>query len=248
MKEKICDEFIDISYTVPIEVIEHRNEDLSLFLQSDITRMEVKEFYDTQSSYFMCESYINDSKWHEWASALENIKLLDDLSHQEFAYESNECNSSLVFFENCTQRFDNLCNITHNLSVDFKDSGVFLEYIKNAITRHKEKVTERRRELSHEHLYTAAKSFMEFLRYVPAFSVKRNIKVYIDDKTGYFGIIYKKSIHNAGTLNILVKDNFEIDFSYARKRKGVITITGIAKFGKHHENSDQILSLFRLME
>lgn len=246
MKEKTYDS-VDVFYTVPIDLIRHQFED-STYLPSNISKTEVEEPYKTQSSYYVYESFINNSRWQEWESILEKVEIYEE-SHDAYCLNSKDSNeNSMGCIGKYEDHFQHLCNITNNLSEESQNSEVFLRYVRNAIAHHKNKVVQRKRILSAEHLYTAAKSFMEFLRYVPAFSVKPEIKVYVDDKTGYFGIIYKKTIYNAGTLNILVKDNFEIDFSYAKKRKGIVTITGVAKFGRHHENSDQILSLFKLME
>ncbi|MDZ9005848.1 hypothetical protein SNA18_22195 [Escherichia coli] len=200
------------------------------------------------------EIYFNINKnsivsWEEWNSCLkpynvtkrgeEHVVTLGETKFNELLQ------SSLSLKEDC----DGFNYIVDTLSEGKQDDvKKFLGYIKNALSYYKIKNSDSQGELTTIKSYSSAISFLEFMRYIPAFYNKDGIKVYIDDRTGFFGVIYKKTSSNSGTLNILVKDNYEIDFSFAKRRKGVITITGVAKFGKHLDNSDQIRSVFKLME
>lgn len=196
------------------------------------------------------EIYFNVNKnsivsWEEWNSCLKPYNVTKRGKEHVVTLDETKNNESLQSSLSLKEDGDGFNYIVDALSEGKQDDvKKFLGYIKNAVSYYKIKNSDSQGKLT----TSSAISFIEFMRYIPAFYNKDGIKVYIDDRTGFFGVIYKKTSSNSGTLNILVKDNYEIDFSFAKRRKGVITITGVAKFGKHLDNSGQIRSVFKLME
>ena len=187
--------------------------------------------------------------WGEWNSCLEVYKVTKPGQEHFVVLDEIKINALSQPSPSLKEVCDEFNHIVDTLSEGKQDDvKKFLGYVKNAVSHYKIKNPDFHEELTTIKLYSSAKSFIEFMRYIPAFYNKPGIKVYIDDRTGFFGVIYKRTSSNAGTLNILVKDNHEIDFSFAKRKKGVITITGVAKFGKNLDNSDQIRSVFKLME
>ena len=167
--------------------------------------------------------------WDSWAKISNSISCVDD----KFADNVEKINYHDFFI-----------SISDHIKKEDTNIRSFYSYIDNVIFKY----INDNEFVSRNELEASYQSLLQFIRYLPAFYNKEEIKVYIDSKTGFFGVIYKRTKDNLGTLNILVKDNKEVDFSFVKKRTGLITITGTAKFGKSHYNSDQIKSLFRLME
>jgi len=214
-------------------------------ISSKITPLDVKE----QSTIFFSTNCNAVVSWDEWETSLESYGVtsfsFDSLPSDDGITIGSLCETGTSLDAMCHSMADMADKMSKGISSELED---FILYVKNAIFYYKNKKESGGNEIESLSLYSSAKSFIEFMRYVPAFYNKPGIKVYIDDRTGFFGVIYKRTSVKAGTLNILVKDNYEIDFSFAKRRKGVVTITGVAKFGKQLENSDQIRSIFRLME
>ncbi|EIM5862999.1 TPA: hypothetical protein MB809_005253 [Klebsiella pneumoniae] len=219
-----------------------------LFYRETTYEITPHELEDKGSVYFSVNknSFVS---WGEWNSCLEVYKVTKPGEEYPAVLEAlkiNDLSTPSPSFELVCEGFNHIADtLSEGKQEEVKK---FLGYVKNAVSHYKSKKDESQEELTPVKLYSSAKSFIEFMRYIPAFYNKLGIKVYIDDRTGFFGVIYKRTSFNAGTLNILVKDNHEIDFSFAKRRKGVVTITGVAKFGKHLDNSDQIRSVFKLME
>lgn len=213
------------------------------------TSKSVPQAYENTQSVFIDFTENDGVSWSGWTSSLEGYKTIN---LQEGVDTHRDCLKKNVLHVDFTSD-NSICNEVDYIIKDIAKNNIsqvgdFLQYINNALKHYNKKITNPNIDCSVADWRASAGSFIEFIRYVPAFYNKPNVKVYIDEKTGFFGLIYKRTSVNSGTLNILVKDNHELEFSFAKRRKGVVTITGVAKFGKDLSNSDQITSLFKLME
>lgn len=220
-----------------------------IFYMQTSTEITLHKNYEERNYLFVDVRENDDITWSGWVKSLECYKV-SNYSTECAIHEKDFSNSMLSSFASSGDLMsDSVSSIIKNIAKDNNhEAKDFLGYIKNALEHYKKKKVSQEIEISEHDWNSSARSFIEFMRYVPAFYNKPKIKVYVDERTGFFGVIYKRTTCNSGTLNILVKDNYELEFSFAKKRNGIITITGLAKFGKSLGNSDQIRSIFKLME
>ncbi|WP_421340032.1 hypothetical protein [Aeromonas veronii] len=84
-------------------------------------------------------------------------------------------------------------------------------------------------------------SLLQFLRFLPSYANTNS--VYLDEKTGCFGLIMQGSASNKPTLNLLLRENKEVIFSYVKRRNKLMKISGRAYFGDHLDDSSEISKL-----
>ncbi|WP_051916937.1 MULTISPECIES: hypothetical protein [unclassified Serratia (in: enterobacteria)] len=94
----------------------------------------------------------------------------------------------------------------------------------------------------------SVQSLLQIFRYIPFIYDKNNLDFYIDGETGFFGILRQLKHKNKGTLNILVKDNSELIYSYVKRKNGIMKYSGRGYTGKDLRNSDGILAILNIMD
>lgn len=234
---------------MPDKVFLKINNKVNDIIYDVTTSRSAPQAYENTRSVFIDFIENDGVSWSGWASSLEDYKTTNFQKEIGDGNKPLEGNVLNIDFHSGNSICKEVDYIIKDLAKDKNaEVGEFLHYVNNALQHYNKKISDTSINCSVVNWHASAASFIEFIRYVPAFYNKPNVKVYIDEKTGFFGLIYKRTSVNSGTLNILVKDNYELEFSFAKRRKGVVTITGLAKFGKNLSNSDQITSLFRLME
>lgn len=94
----------------------------------------------------------------------------------------------------------------------------------------------------------SVQSLLQIFRYIPFIYDKNNLDFYIDGETGFFGILRQLKHKNKGTLNILVKDNSELIYSYVKRKNGIMKFSGRGYTGRDLRNSDGILAILNIMD
>ena len=89
-------------------------------------------------------------------------------------------------------------------------------------------------------------SLIQLIRFIPEFPEK-NIAIYLDAETGFFGVIIQAEDDGKPLLNLLMQDNKEVIFSYIKHRHKIIKISGRAYFNDHLEDSDEISKILRMI-
>jgi len=89
-------------------------------------------------------------------------------------------------------------------------------------------------------------SFFQLTRFVPEFP-ERDLDVYLDADTGFFGVMIKPEINGSPLLNLLMQDNKEVIFSYIKRNNKIIKITGRAYFNDDLNDSAEITKILRMI-
>lgn len=194
--------------------------------------------YETLSSQFIRRS-INDYD-DLWYSVINNVKNLT----VEQRYPSCDAGVSrdLLHGNDCCLMMTTLDTIDKQYGDP--TTSKLIGYIKNTISS-KRDVFEGK---ASERIAHSAMSMVNLIKYLPTFKNRDGISFYFDDDSMSFGLICKLTSRHKGTLNLLVKENQEVSFFYAKKVHGPVTISGVAKFGRNIKNSPQIRLLFNLMD
>ena len=119
----------------------------------------------------------------------------------------------------------------------------FLNQVANTYEKYQLEKSEKKRNQFHD---VSVDSFFQLIRFIPEFP-KKNIDTYIDERTGCFGIIIKSKTKSRPLLNLLMQENKEIIFSYIKRRKKIIKISGRAYFNDEYEDSCEIKRLIRMI-
>ncbi|WP_041736653.1 hypothetical protein [Colwellia psychrerythraea] len=197
-----------------------------------VKNSEVKSFA-TKKSYHVSINSISTSvyeternSWNE--SLLKICSYCED--KKELANQSNHFNDLLDFMANLA-----IEKSVHNRVLE-DARNAFLTYYEDNKTNQLNKFPE-----------PSVDSLMQLVRFIPEISrLKHN--VYIDENTGAFGLTLKSSKKSKPILNLLMKENKEVTFSFIKKGKGIIKITGRAFFNHNLEDSHEIYNLIRMVK
>jgi len=149
---------------------------------------------------------------------------------------------------------DNYQNIEHSIESyiaeinkrnlkEIKEYTFFLEEVSN---KYREYNLEKEKKKKNQFKEVSIDSFFQLIRFIPELP-KKNLDIYVDERTGYFGVIIKSNIKARPLLNLLMQDNKEIIFSYIKKRKKIIKISGKAYFNDEYEDSCEMKRLIRMI-
>jgi len=119
----------------------------------------------------------------------------------------------------------------------------FLNQVSNTYEKYQLEKSEKKLNQFHD---VSVDSFFQLIRFIPEFP-KKNIDTYIDERTGCFGIIIKSQSKSKPLLNLLMQENKEIIFSYIKRRKKIIKISGRAYFNDEYEDSCEMKRLIRMI-
>ncbi|HCG7382891.1 TPA: hypothetical protein NJ378_003696 [Vibrio parahaemolyticus] len=90
-------------------------------------------------------------------------------------------------------------------------------------------------------------SLRQFLRYIPDIASLHH-SVYVEKDTGFFGVMLKSSKKSKPLLNLVLRENGEVLFSFVNKKTGMIKISGTAYFNHNLEDSREIRHLLRMIK
>jgi hypothetical protein len=89
-------------------------------------------------------------------------------------------------------------------------------------------------------------SLLQLARFIPELP-EDNLDVYLDEMTGCFGVIIKIQTKSKPVLNLLMKENKEVIFSFIKRKNKIIKISGRAYFNDCLEDSDEIKNIIRML-
>jgi len=201
-----------------------------------------KEHTPTKIHYLQKVKY-SSVKYSDIQSPSYIIELNNDLTREESSW-----NIILRTVSN-SQNIESLIKLFMN-EIDNRK----YEYLKDEYTTFFNKISHKYREyeleastkkLNHFH-EVSVNSFFQLIRFIPEYP-KQNLDIYLDERTGCFGVIIKPNVKSKPLLNLLMQDNNEIIFSYIKRRKKIIKISGRAYFNDEYEDSCEMKRLIRMI-
>lgn len=143
-----------------------------------------------------------------------------------------------------SERFTDILNYISNLPVN---SDQELEVIEGARSAYINYYEDHESNKLNKFADPSIDSLLQLIRFVPEIS-KLEHNVYIDENSGAFGLTLKSNKKSKPILNLLMKENKEITFSFIKKGKGMIKITGRAFLNHNLEDSHEISNLIRMVK
>ena len=92
----------------------------------------------------------------------------------------------------------------------------------------------------------STESLLQLVRFIPDFP-ERNLKVYLDEMNGCFGVTIKVKSKEKPVLNLLMRENKEVIFSFIKRKKKIIKITGRAYFNDQFQDSSEIQNIIKMI-
>ncbi len=178
-----------------------------------------------------------------YVSSTTNYTTVIDHTYEE---ERTIWNTSIVeICKNCEK--NNLESVLEYISRYTEASEInkyILQEAQNAYVRYKED-----NDLNHYNKLPepSTDSLYQLIRFIPEIN-RLHHSVYIDEASGCFGVTLKSSKRTKPILNLLMKENKEVIFSFIKKGKGMIKITGRAFFNHNLEDSNEINNLLRMIK
>lgn len=184
-----------------------------------------------------------------------NIEYDDIYSSPIFLEVNNDLSREESSWNVILRTVDNLQNIEtiiksfideieNRNSVYIKDD--YTDFLKKISYKYKEYILEASQKKENEFHEISVNSLIQVIRFIPEFP-KQDLDIYIDERTGCFGVIIQPKIKAKPLLNLLMQDNKEIIFSYIKKRKKIIKISGRAYFNDEYEDSCEMSKLIRII-
>jgi len=99
-----------------------------------------------------------------------------------------------------------------------------------------------------KNVFVSNDTIFQLVRYVPFFSEKESVDFYLDQDTGYIGVIMSMKKHKKGTLNLTVMNTSEVYYSYVRKKTGLVKFSGKGYLGNDLDNSDAIMAILKMSD
>jgi len=180
---------------------------------------------------------------HIQESVLYVIEVNNDLTREESSW--NMILREVDNYQNIENSIELYINEIkkRNLKEIKNEYTFFLNQISNTYKEYQLEKSEKKLNKFHE---VSENSFFQLIRFIPEFP-KENLDIYVDEKTGCFGVIIRPKIKEKPLLNLLMQDNKEIIFSYIKRRKKIIKISGRAYFNDEYEDSCEIKRLIRMI-
>jgi len=180
--------------------------------------------YDIEEEVFT-SVYIVDSKSDRssWNATLTEVD-----------HESNDIRNLIFSFIKEIESYDNKDRYRYE-NFFRKISGTYDRYL-----------SESEDNLVNDFHQPSSNSFLQLIRFIPDFP-ERNLEVYLDEKTGCFGVTIKNRTKEKPILNLLMKENKEVIFSFIKKKNKIIKISGRAYFNDHLDDSDEIKKIIRML-
>ncbi len=203
-----------------------------------------KEHTSTKIHYLQEVKYSN-IEYSNIQSTSYIIELNDDLSREETSWNmilrAVDNSENIENIENTIQLF-----ITEIKSRNYEYLDKYSCFFDKISHKYKEYQQEAREKELNQFHEVSANSFLQLIRFIPELP-KQNLDVYLDERTGCFGVIIRPEIKSKPILNLLMQDNKEIIFSYIKRRKKIIKISGRAYFNDEYEDSCEMRRLIRMI-
>lgn len=145
-------------------------------------------------------------------------------------------NSSIEDIFHSIKKISTSSNNDNSMSIVNDAENAFYLYVKESFTKKLNKFAT-----------PSEKSLFQLSRFIPELQ-KLHSSVYIDEKSGCFGVILKTKKGSKPILNLLMKSDKEVAFSFIKKEKGLIKISGRAYFNEHLDDSKEIKNLLRMLK
>ena len=176
-------------------------------------------------------------------SQLHIIELNNDLTREESSWNIilREVNTHQSIEDSIQLYIDEIQKRNFN---ELKDEYTF--FLKKVSTKYREYELEKKKKKRNQFQEVSINSFFQLIRFIPEFP-KKNLDIYVDERTGCFGVIIKPKIKAKPLLNLLMQDNKEIIFSYVKKRTKIIKISGRAYFNDEYRDSCEMKRLIRMI-
>ncbi|MEA2029855.1 MAG: hypothetical protein U9N49_12905 [Campylobacterota bacterium] len=170
------------------------------------------------------------------------IELNNDLTKEESSWNTIlRAVDSSQDIENTIQSFISKIKNSH---YEYQDEySTFFDKISHTYREYQLEASEKKSNKFHE---VSVNSFFQLIRFIPEFP-KQNLDIYLDERTGCFGVVIKSKLKSKPLLNLLMQDNKEIIFSYIKRRKKIIKISGRAYFNDEYEDSCEMKRLIRMI-
>ncbi len=89
-------------------------------------------------------------------------------------------------------------------------------------------------------------SLYQLARFIPDYP-EENLDVFLDEKTGFFGVSIQSEKQGKPILNIVMKDNMELIFSFIKRNDKIIKISGRAYFNDDLSASSEINKILNMV-
>jgi hypothetical protein len=143
-----------------------------------------------------------------------------------------------------SKRFNSILDYISSLTLNVEIDNKVIEDARRAyINYHEDHISNKLNKFAEPSI----DSLLQLVRFIPEVG-RLEHSVYIDEDTGAFGLTLKSNKKSKPILNLLMKANKEITFSFIKKGKGMIKITGRAFFNHNLEDSHEIYNLIRMVK
>jgi len=188
--------------------------------------------------------YLQEIKYSpiKYSNITHIIELNDDLTREESLW-----NMILRAVDN-SQNIENTIELFMSKIIDsnyeyLDEYSTFFDKLSLVYREYKLEASKKKLNQFHE---VSIDSFFQLIRFIPEFP-KENLDIYLDERTGCFGVVIKSKHKSKPILNLLMQDNKEIIFSYIKRRKKIIKISGRAYFNDVYEDSCEMKKLIRMI-
>jgi hypothetical protein len=181
-------------------------------------------------SHHISKSYVI-TKWTTESGKFQEIN-----NERKFWYSAL---SSNLLFNSCIDDMVELLSEFIEKHSNPKIKNKYDFFMEEIITEHGRYISESNENTLNKFTVPSSKSLLQLIRFLPDFPDK-NLNFYIDEMSGCFGVIIKPSSSKSSVLNLLMKENMEIVYSYVKRRNKIMKIRGVAYFNDDLNDSDEI--------
>jgi hypothetical protein len=145
-------------------------------------------------------------------------------------------NSDVETVFNWMEELSNSLDNKSSLSIINDAENAFNRYVKDSFENKKNTLA-----------VPSKDSLFQLSRFIPELYHLQS-SVYVDEDSGCFGVILKSKNKSRPILNLLMRSDKEVTFSFIKKENGLIKISGRAYFNEHLEDSKEINNLLRMLK
>lgn len=175
-----------------------------------------------------------------------NIELNNDLTKEESSW--NIILREVITIENSQLEQVIKSHIDKIEQNNLKEINIeYLDFLNEVLNTYNKYKLEKKDKKKNKFQEVSINSCLQLIRFIPEFP-KKNLDIYVDERTGYFGVVIKANNKGKPLLNLLMQDNNEIIYSYIKRRKKIIKISGKAYFNDEYEDSCEMKKLIRMID
>lgn len=220
------------NFVVRENSITNTNVETRIIDSTSIATVSEKVLSDVMNFYYSDDLFLNKS--YEDERSIWNSSLIEISSYSQ----NNNSFSSLA------QRFESALEFIQESA---KNNNIDSDIINDARNAYINYISDNENNRFNEFSTPSIDSLLQLVRFMPEMR-KLQHSVYIDEVSGSFGLTLKSSKKSKPILNLLMKSNREVIFSFIKKGKGIVKITGRAYFNDNLEDSHEIYNLVRMVK